>query len=60
MEDIRYETCPECGESMTENTYEVDGIGVMCESCFKDWWLGDLSTKEIAERMTDVIVRYNG
>ena len=58
MEDIRYETCPECGESMTENTSEVDGI-VMCESCFEEW-LDEQTTREIAERMADVIVRYNG
>ena len=58
MEDIRYETCPEGGESMTDNTYEVDGI-VMCESCFEEW-LDEQTTMEIAERMADVIVRYNG
>ena len=58
MEDIIYETCPECGESMTDNTYEVDGI-VMCESCFEEW-LDEQTTMEIAERMADVIVRYNG
>lgn len=58
MEDIRYETCPECGEPMTDNTYEVDGI-VMCESCFEEW-LDEQTTMEIAERMADVIVRYNG
>lgn len=58
MEDIIYEICPECGEAMTDNTYEVDGI-VMCESCFEEW-LDEQTTMEIAERMADVIVRYNG
>ena len=58
MEDIIYEICPECGESMTDNSYEVDGI-VMCESCFEEW-LDEQTTREIAERMADVIVRYNG
>ena len=58
MEDIIYEICPECGESMTDNAYEVDGI-VMCESCFEEW-LDEQTTREIAERMTDDIVRYNG
>ena len=43
---------------MTDNTYEVDGI-VMCESCFEEW-LDEQTTMEIAERMADVIVRYNG
>ena len=43
---------------MTDKTYDVDGI-VMCESCFEEW-LDEQTTMEIAGRMADVIVRYNG